>query len=319
MESPSTSQRPHALVAFAGSLIVLAGLVALTVLGGSRTGTETGAGSGDLVVELPLASAVSLPGSVEAAVESIFSAPEFLLDISRGEEWWTLFDEGRLAAVRTLISSHLGSDLSLRYDILPLLRGQTTIETSRRTDGSLIFSIHGRHADNLDRILPHLKESLSSKSHEARVVTHSAEDKLSMRVIESGAESSTRESIINGWSVWVTGDDEHGTILAWQGSAFIVSDAPKAVEKFLRSHEGALNADLTADLTDDSMRLQYPVSSFWSARQLRAGGIADVATLRTLLATLPLESPPVLPELSGRVLWSLQQSGNTVTLTLEQL
>jgi hypothetical protein len=250
-----------------------------------------------------------------ASLQPAFAKPLFAFQSTDAAMLWKTLgehiDEHTQSVIQSLLTdalkAHLGKDLSVTYDILPLLRDKVSLQLAAGQDGSTHFLLEGtlesRNEERLQTILRSFETSLPAMRRETLTFEENfVSDTLAQdeRIIEKSAET------IEDWEVRriVHKDTKQALALATKGQLFMLSDSPEALETRLRK--------------------TLPLWS-WQTIQgsLFASGMMSRTSLMAQAATLPqsLANPAVLlPEaLPKDLLWSLIHRRGRFTLRLEPL
>lgn len=199
------------------------------------------------------------------------------------------------AALRSWFARTFGTDLSLAYDLAPLVRGQSSVTVVQTGSGThaLLEAASDRAGILLDALHAGATASIGGAQHMDRTF----DENFRIRHVRAGTETASSSQELNGWLLQSTERDGKGVYSALKGERFMLSTD----EQLLRTA-----MDTIAAPHDDGL------PGMTVARGELRGDQA-----RTLLQTgLPGEELPLPPDLLSSPLlrWELVRSGNLSVL-----
>lgn len=242
------------------------------------------------------------------AVEHLLSpAPHFSLSLSsptttidaflKAHPSQNAIVEGRLGI---LIKNVLGEDVSLRYDLFPLLQKPSTLH-ARIDQGSFTFLLMGQAQGSavLSATLKRIEESAAATFASASEIRREYDQKQVGSSLQFDTEQVERtEETHAGWTVHSIKEKngDHFFAIARKGNRFLLTTRPEWLSQIVTG--------------DGSSRPVLPLSV-----PLRASGMIDSSILP--LETLPLSRFFPLP-LSGRYRWSFGTTDTVASITVEE-
>ena len=199
--------------------------------------------------------------------------------------------------VRKLVAK-IGEDISMEYDVLPLLQEPSTLHLSQT--GSLTsFLLEGSLSNTKEReqIFDRLHETIRNKLPTVRVTKRVLDKRFSTTDLRHDPDLIELEQYtLHGWAIRITRHKEETLHLATanKGSRFIVSDNKDLIETAI-THRTALQ---TASLSKENT--------------VRSAGYVDLPAFTELLEWwLPLvERWSSLLEHEGTLFWSIEEDAN---------
>ncbi len=207
------------------------------------------------------------------------------------------------AMLKTTVRDWFGEDVSLEFDVLPLLQTQAVIVMGNKTgDGRTPFLLEGRArgagvAERLNRI----RRSAQGSMGGGTVTEREFEDGVTVRQVRAGDETANEvQSERGGWTVSVSGTASDSIITAVRGDTFLISNAPAWVNQRI----------------DGSVEIPgLPLGR----GEFVAGGVAS-GTDSSLLSP----ADPMIRELAGgslpeRFAWAMERWGRVLQVSWQTL
>ena len=201
------------------------------------------------------------------------------------------------ARLQTWLKSLTGNDVSLQYDMMPLLRGQTTLAIAKAASGIQI-AIRGSTSDHdlRDSVLNRMHQSFNSTLDDTVVTSQQLDDTFSARYIRVDLTVQSKiTTSVGQWLVTTTGNDTSQLSTAVNGSDFVITNDAAAI---------ALD---NLEATGTSLPLPEGLRD---AHVLLGGMFTSEITIRNGLLHL-------LPDSAQSAQWSLSQSGDMRILIVE--
>lgn len=198
------------------------------------------------------------------------------------------------AALRGWFERAFGKDVSLAYDLGPLLEDQASLTLARAQSGTVAL-LEGRSRGAASR-LEALHAAFRATAGGALHVQRTFDEQFRVHNVRAGSETTDDTSVIEGWTVRSTTRENNGIHSALKGDRFILSD----------------DADLLREAID-----ALPVPAADGPGMIVAHGELDTEDTRSLLQTaLPGQEPPLPGALASEPLlrWELIRNGNLAIL-----
>jgi len=204
------------------------------------------------------------------------------------------------------VQNAFGEEVSFTENMQPLLQNEGTLYLRRNESGSLLYALE---MENDDDFAKKLHAAYAQQLPRIRTVEKMFDERfpsIDLRIDPSIVRQA--EEQMNGWTVRTT---RHETM---SGGFFSMQKDSELVL-------GNDHAMLTELINDDKKAM--PRGSTLTRGTLFAGGRLHTETVRSILEnempgfTFPLESP-ILSQLTGSVLWSLEQKGPVTTLLIQR-
>ncbi len=207
------------------------------------------------------------------------------------------------AGLQQVVQELLGDSVSLQYDLLPLLSGETTLELAYGSGGNLLFALHGEQRDSatLEKKLTLIQKSADNLSNQVEIQDRTFDEKFPSRNVRTKPEDNTTKNV-NGWDV-VESRRPDGSLLvviATSGNKFLVTNSSDAATL---KNAGSITS---------------PSEKGRGRGSLMASGYLQKEDLYRLLQrfTVGIQSPSLAVP-SGTYLWSLRVSNGSRTLLLK--
>jgi len=205
-----------------------------------------------------------------------------------------------------MVRQRIGTDLSLRYDLAPLLSDDAALHVGTEgNDGTAHFLLEGSLPSSHTNMLEDIRTSFLSHVRTAKRETLTFESGFTSDTLAEDTGTLQEETATeDGWEIQSVNHAESGKMLvtAQKGDRVLLSDSRSAIEARIRHSLGSLSVN-NIDGT------------------LLAAGIMDRNNMDTLaLSSLGSTWHSVsLPEgLGERILWSVSRGRNRVVLKLEK-
>jgi hypothetical protein len=249
-------------------------------------------------------------------IPSVFAHPIFSV---QGTDLLSLADraEGGIApdalfALKSLITDairgRVGKDVSLTYDVLPLLEGETALhlgtegntkETRFLLEGTLTDGVQER----LDLIVASFRSSLPAVKRE----TLTFEKGFTSDTLAEDTNAVEAQTLsVEGWEIHTVLHKEsgHALVAAVKGDRFLLSDSPAAIEARVRR--------TLPSITLAGIHGSLLAGGIVNRREAGALGLQALREAWTTAAALP-------SSLGDTFLWSLVREHNRLVLHLESL
>ncbi|MDD5470171.1 MAG: hypothetical protein PHO92_05245 [Candidatus Peribacteraceae bacterium] len=143
------------------------------------------------------------------------------------------------------IRAALGPDVSMEFDLLPLLENETMIALSRNGSGALAFAIRGetKRAEQAMDLLRILQESAGNTLRGTEVRTRLFDGRFPAKDIRLAQQEQPEPAKTeNGWHVWRgrTADETAPLIGAVKGRTFVLSNDTASAEALLAASQGTV-------------------------------------------------------------------------------
>lgn len=216
-----------------------------------------------------------------------------------------LLSESKVAAaVRAIV----GDEISIPYDILPLLGESSTLHLGNtEAGGPLRFLVEGTAPEDARDTLMTIRESFRSSLPSFRRQTMTFDDGFASDTLamdDARLEEATND--MEGWDVRTLrhADSNRTLVTAQRGREFLVSDDPQAIEGRIR-------------------RLYGSASTGGLGGSLMAAGFIDRAVMdgmmQSLLGPSWNGSVPLPEQFGSHFVWSLTRQRKRITLRLHPL
>lgn len=198
------------------------------------------------------------------------------------------------SALRAWFARTFGQDLSLVYDLAPLLEGQTSVTLMQTNSGTLAL-LEGT-ADNAARQLDALHAGFAASLGTAQRVERTFDDAFSIRHVRAGSDARESTDEVSGWHLRSATRGDSGLHSAVRGDRFMLSN-----------DISLLRAALETPAVPPPAASGMPVAR---------GTLHDEAARGLLQTALPGEALPVPADLLSAPLlhWELVRSGNLTVL-----
>lgn len=213
------------------------------------------------------------------------------------------------AMARSYISSVVGEDVSITYDLPVLLQGTSMLEIGFNDSGALVFALAGnsKNTDKTEALFDEMHAGIRNERRGTSVRTMQLDDRFSSTdIVISPIDRSSDQLTEGEWNVTLTDDDDGVLVTAINGKRFLVSNDERALERLKQP------AVLTLP-TYDSVVLSAPT----------LGGSINMGKLDEALVALfgitpsDDESNAMLPE-EGIYVWSLSAGSKMRHLRVEK-
>lgn len=195
------------------------------------------AGTGLAIILLGLGALILL---LQREMREQGTEPHVTVNLASLEHPENAEEEVRAMTFRTRAEATFGRDVSLAYDLLPLLHAPATLSLTAESGRIISFFVEGSVGDaqTLHDRLTRLHGSIRSRLAQIQIERKNFEQGFSALVVRD-APLSARESVeeINGWDVRSTiGADGTGLVSASSDHRYALGSERNFVEGFLKRH-----------------------------------------------------------------------------------
>ncbi|MCF7844871.1 MAG: hypothetical protein K9M03_03530 [Kiritimatiellales bacterium] len=256
--------------------------------------------------------------SLAPTIKSTFSGSVLTLRISNASHIWSKLmqsltdtDKGFLVgSAGRIIEETFSPSVSLTYDILPMLTGPTTIHLGKNGSGKTVLALEGID-ENASALADHIKtlhEGFKSVIPSAVIKKRTLDERFSatdIRIDKSSVKSETTQ--YGNWTMLITKtNDGREFATATLGATFAMANSVSALQQIMEKNVEVITP------SNPSLRVSKRIADGAVSLESASSLIKDA------FPSLKSESlPPILSNLSGFILWSVEQQGQVTHLTIE--
>ncbi len=251
--------------------------------------------------------------SIAASVALLTPSPDGIVSIGAPQDAWQKFlssfpasDQQITQALLTgQIRPILGKDVSVQFDLLPLLANPATVQWKNVTNGTMLFLAQGSMDDAALRQqkLSRIAQSATAMQRGGLVENRQFDEHFSARVLTStGGNLHMTESDVNGWHVESILHGSGGLQIATQGNRFMLTNLSAWLQQAMEAERPFAGSGVLLSLPAQAGRRE-------------AAGVLPVSLLG--VNDNPLLRPALLP-MQGTIRWSVAQEGKIVSIVTEK-
>ena len=205
------------------------------------------------------------------------------------------------------IADTFGEEISTTYDLLPLLHGPATLHIGQNSSGALLFALEGvaSSTKNVRTQINALHRGFQSMLPGTRTIQRKLDDNFTSEDIRIDQNIIKQEEREHGhWQIRRTSHEDGRTfVTASLGGTFVLANDMQSLEQIL----------------ERDARIVTPTGPSLIATVRLADGYAEEGILEELFPELDKDETllPLLPEFTGKILWSIEQRGPVTTLTVK--
>lgn len=205
-----------------------------------------------------------------------------------------LSDSVRLPAnalLRSWVSSVVGNDMSVRYDVVPALEGAGTMVINNAS-GSLEVGLRALPSESAEKILTTMEQGALGSAVGAEHVERTFDEKFTFETMKAGADVTPTKEEQGGWTIHTISPE-----------AFVTATHGREV----------------AIATSKALLLSLLEATMGNATQHVADGMMQEHQISELLHTwhIPLNLPwKLVPGTGESILWALDRQGSLAILTV---
>ncbi|MFA7681622.1 MAG: hypothetical protein WCX61_01175 [Candidatus Peribacteraceae bacterium] len=258
------------------------------------------------IISIDLIGTQTPPGQgLSPVIRSTFDAEQCVVRAAHfSQQWNTMINnvdidtqirvQGRLEHV---LQEIVGEEVSLTYDLLPLLSGPTSIHKGLSASGTLILAVEGigPNISTLRSVITQLEEGFRATVPSTKITERNLDNRFVSRDIRITEEETTlREDHRDQWSVrGLHASDGRMLMSAQRGASFILANDESALLQLL--HNDASITPPTGPTLSSTVRL--------------ADGWCNASLIPEFL--------PLMKENVQKILWSVEQRGPVTTLMVQ--
>ncbi len=229
----------------------------------------------------------------------VFSVYAGNLGMLIGKASSLLKDTPRIAAeaqARGWVAKNASNEVSMTYEILPLLNGPSGI-TVASASGQYTVMLTSESAKGMEETVAHLHRGVASQSASTSRLTETFDEKFTIDTLVDASSTNTTEETRGNWHIARTpSPNKQGLFSAFTSQRVILSTSDALLERMLSASSILGNPSLIARGTANIAALTSWVNSF------------------NLGMYMPLQ---IFPQGKQTIQWSMTRKGGILTLELE--
>ena len=212
-------------------------------------------------------------------------------------------------AINGLLEKTFGKEIQLRYGILPLLSGPTTLNIGTTASGAF-FTMEsvGNNRQNVEETLTNLHAAFRSAHPATHVVTRTLDHRFTSKDIRMG-EMQTEELLLQKTEQWkillTTRGDGIQFVTAQRGGTFVMGNDIRAVTDALQPKDTVVSPVLSGLIPGTRFADGWIDTELWAPITQKYAPFLNVEGFA-----------PLLPQLSRTLMWSMESSAQTTTLSV---